>query len=317
MLTTPGIIITVSVLVAAGIALYESPQFRRWVNNSRRKVAFALYNLGDEIHPRDVPPEDISMTEEVGEAAEERRRKVREEIMQRRALLEARRRRQSSGAMVSFDSLVDKDGRLRSDLGDLEPTAQSTALDTGDSKAVLRHSGQPGPNALTEGRLQAQQELLETTSRDRLHLTLPSETSSHHPSESLVDLTPTSEVPDTDGVASFHSVRSPHEPLAQSEYFSTVSSNRSEADPSEYYYAYPNQSAQAPSNPFDHPQDHDISTASSVPGSLSHIGRELADASSDGTLSEWGHPTEGIATPASWSEVGSVVSSDDAHHHQA
>ncbi|KAL1969359.1 hypothetical protein VTN77DRAFT_9552 [Rasamsonia byssochlamydoides] len=308
-----GIIITVSVLVAAGIALYESPQFRRWVNNSRRKLAFALYNLGDEIHPRDVSPQDISMTEEVGEAAEERRRKAREEIMQRRALLESRRRRQSSSssAMVSFDSLVDKDGRLRSDL---EPTAQSTALETGDSKAVLRHTGQPGSDALTEGRLQAQRGLLEAMDRDRLRLTLSSETSSHHPSESLVDLTPTSEFPDAGAGAQVQSVRSPTE-LAQSEYFS-ITSNRSEADASEYYYAHPSQpDAQAQSNPFEHPHDDEISTISSVPGSLSHIPREMEDASSDGTLSEWGHPTEGVATPLSWSEVGSVISSDDGHHH--
>jgi hypothetical protein len=279
-------------------------------------VAVALYNLGDEIHPRDVSPQDISMTEEVGEAAEERRRKAREELMQRRAVLQARRK-QSSSTMTSFDSLVDEEGRLRSEtLDGLDPMAHSTALDTGDSKAVLRH-GQPGPDGLTEGRLQAQRELLDAMDRDRLHLTLPSETASHHPSESLVDLTPTSEFPETDAGASVHSIQSPHEPLAQSEYFSTASqgsSNHSEADFSEFYYAHPDPPAQAPSNPFHHPADRDISSTSSVAGSLSHI-RAATDASSDGTLSEWGHATDGIATPASWSEIGSEVSSDDDHHH--
>lgn len=63
-----GLVITVSALVAAGIAVYESPQFRQWVDNSRRKIAVALHNLGDEIQPRNATSparQDISMTEEV------------------------------------------------------------------------------------------------------------------------------------------------------------------------------------------------------------------------------------------------------------
>lgn len=311
--------------MAAGIAVYESPQFRRWVNQSRRKIATALYSLGDEIHPLDAVPQDISMTEEVGDAAAERRRKAREEIMQRKALMEARRRKQSSSTTVSFDSLVDKDGRLRADsVDDLEASvAQSTALDLSDSLPTQRHVAQPESDALTEGRLQAQHELLEAMDRDRLHLTLPS-VSSHHPSESLVDLTPTSEFPDTDLGASGQSVRSQRNPLVQSEYFSIPSqgsSNHSDVDASEYYYAHPNQplpvqhDSHSISNPFDQSQERVVSTASSVAGSLGHVPRELNDASSDGTLSDWGHVTDGIATPASWSEIGSVVSSDDGHHH--
>lgn len=320
-----GIIITVSVLVAAGIAVYESPQFRRWVDQSRRKLAGALYNLGDEIHPTDAVLQDISMTEEVGDAAAERRRKAREEIMQRKALMEARRRKPSSSTTVSFDSLVDKEGRLRAGSIDnlAASVAQSTALDSSDLKPTQRHVAPPESEALTEGRLQAQHELLEAMDRDRLHLELPS-VSSHHPSESLVDLTPTSEFPDTDLGTSGQSVRSPREPLLQSAYFSIPpqgSSNHSEADASEYYYAHPNQppaaqhGSQILSNPFEQSQERNVSSAPSVAGSLGHVSRELNDASSDGTLSEWGHATDGIATPASWSEIGSVVSSDDGHHH--
>lgn len=321
---TTGIIIGVSVLVAAGIAVYESPQFRRWVNQSRRKVAVALYNLGDEIHPREVHSEDISMTEDAGAAAQERRLHAREEIERRREFNQARRRStRSSGTAVSFDTLVDKDGRLKSEDGeddtrgiimnDDHATAQSTALDTSNLTSLHKRGGSPEPEALTDARLQAQHEMLEAMERDRLHLVLPSETSSHHPSESLIDLTPTSEFPESNQESTPNRGQ-----MENSEYFSVAnlsnSTHASEIGQSEYFYAHPNQSSlstssSVPANPF---VDHDVSTASSIPGSLEHVHDEL---SSD-TLSEWGQPTDGILTPASWSEVGSVISSDDEHHHQ-
>jgi hypothetical protein len=158
---------------------------------------------------------------------------------------------------------------------------------------------------------------MEAMEQDRLRLAMPlSEVSSHHPSESLVDLTPTSEFPDTDLGASTGSARGQ---MGQTEYFSIASiseaQNQTETQPSEYYYAHPSgPGVQSPEllhseDPF---QDGNVSIASSVPGSLSHVHDHV---SSDGTLSDWDHATDGVATPASWSEVGSVVSSDDGHHH--
>jgi hypothetical protein len=329
-----GIIIGVSVIVAAGIAVYESPQFQRWVQNSRRKIAMALHNLGDEISPSESSSilQDISMTEDPGEAAAERRNIAREELLRRREFMETRRRRQSSSSSssttaVSFDSLVDREGRLRSEAaeGDNEAvktttsTAQSTAVETADeTEMVQRRAVQPASSEpLTEGRLQAQRELMEAMEQDRLRLAIPaSEASSHHPSESLVDLTPTSEFPDTELGAS--AVSSARGQMNQSEYFSITSlpeaQNEAETQPSEYFYAHPSEPSvhsPEPSHPEDPFQDYNVSTASSVPGSLSHVQDEV---SSDGTMSEWDHATDGVATPASWSEVGSVISSDDGHH---
>ncbi|QKX62366.1 uncharacterized protein TRUGW13939_09525 [Talaromyces rugulosus] len=335
-----GIIIGVSVIVAAGIAVYESPQFQRWVQNSRRKIALALYNLGDEISPSESSSvlQDISMTEDPGEAAAERRNKAREELLRRREFMETRRRTQSSSSSssttaVSFDSLVDREGRLRSEAAERDneavntassSTAQSTAVEKADEtemvqrRAVQSSSSLSSSEPLTEGRLQAQRELMEAMEQDRLRLAMPaSEASSHHPSESLVDLTPTSEFPDTDlGASAVSSARGGQ--MNQSEYFSITSvpeaQNEAETRPSEYYYAHPSEPSvhsPEPSHPEDPFQDYNISTASSVPGSLSHVQDEV---SSDGTMSEWDHATDGVATPASWSEVGSVVSSDDGHH---
>jgi hypothetical protein len=289
-------------------------------------VAVALYNLGDEIHPREVQSQDISMTEEAGQAAQERRRKARDEIEQRREFNQARRRRstRSSSGAVSFDALVDKDGRLKSEdreedtrgiiENDDHAIAQSTALDTSNLASLHKRGGSPEPETLTNARLQAQHEMLEAIERDRLHLALPSETSSHHPSESLIDLTPTSEFPETN-----HETISNRGQMENSEYFSVAnlssSTHGSEIGQSEYFYTHPNQSSSStgssiPANPF---VEHDVSTTSSIPGSLEHVHDEL---SSDGTLSEWGQPTDGILTPASWSEIGSVISSDDEHLHQ-
>lgn len=266
------------------------------------------------------------MTEETSAAAEERRCQAREEIELRRELNQARRRRstRSSSAAVSFDALVDKDGRLKAEDGeddtrgivvnDDHATAQSTALDTGNSTSLHKRGGSSEPEALTNARLQAQHEMLEAMERDRLHLALPSETSSHHPSESLIDLTPTSEFPESN-----HEITSNRSQMENTEYFSVTnlsnSTHTSESGQSEYFYDHPNQSSSStsssiPANPF---VEHDVSTTSSIPGSLEHVHDEL---SSDGTLSEWGQPTDGILTPASWSEVGSVISSDDEHHHQ-
>ncbi|KAJ9201648.1 hypothetical protein DTO164E3_3541 [Paecilomyces variotii] len=319
-----GLIITVSVLVAAGIAAYENPQVRQWVSNSRRKIAVALHSLGDEIHPGDSRPEDISMTEEMGEAAEERRQRAREEIMRRGALLEARRRRKASSSSGTFDTLVDEHGNLKNDedLGILdEPLARSTAIYM-DLSEVSNRRGQSETRVNSEEQSQYQRDLLETAGRDRLRIAVPSEVSSNHPSEALVDLTPTSEFPEADaGWADHHAEQ---QPLTESEFFSAASrrssTNHSVDMESGFYYARPELLHDADNagiqSPFSDDQGHQrgISSASSIAGSLTHVHHDISDASSDGTLSDNGHLVDGISTPASWSEVGSVISGDDNHH---
>lgn len=316
-----GLVITVSVLVVVGVAVYESPQFKRWIEQRKRRRA--AYQQ----------PQDISMTEDLSEAAEERRRRAREEILQRRTLLEARRRTQSSsssgtGPARSFDSLVDKEGRLWAGLEVTETSAHSTGLETqahDAAQSVQRrqparddgHEGTTG-EGLTERRLREQQgELLNRMGRggQPLHIALPSD-SSHHPSESLVDLTPTSEFPDTDPLAaSTHSIRSAATSGEGYHRVSAVATPDSErrslangSDAAEH--------ADVRSNPFD--DNESIHTPASVTGSLSHISREMEQAS-EGTLSDWDRPSAGALTPTSWSEVGSAVSNEDWHgqgHHQ-
>ncbi|KAF2684211.1 hypothetical protein K458DRAFT_452002 [Lentithecium fluviatile CBS 122367] len=129
-----GLIIAASVLVAAGIAIYESPQVRQWVDQSRRKIAVALHSLGDEIQPR--------RSSESSDDFELRKRKREELVRRNRNELirrareegvavdldelarigredveraERRGRRTTSASERSFDELVGSDGMLRTD----------------------------------------------------------------------------------------------------------------------------------------------------------------------------------------------------------
>ncbi|CAL5871098.1 uncharacterized protein PFLUO_LOCUS5344 [Penicillium psychrofluorescens] len=309
-----GIIVTVSVLVAAGIAVYESPQFQQWVINSRRKIALALHHLGDEIQPPESASpfrEDISMTEETGEAAEERRRIARADIMHRGTLLEARRRaRDSQHPLESFDTLVDEDGKLvldgASDSG-TDHAANSTAVELGAQQPLWRGGKHnEAPENLPD--------------RDRLQVEIPGDTASNHPSESLLQYTPTSEtLGESTPFGSFSN--SPMRPQSPG---SASASSHTE----DHFYAHPDSVANpahqhglllADLDGLGHEPSqlqHDVSAAPSTAGSFSHVGN-LTDRSSEGTLSDLGDQSVGeAATPASWSEVGSVISNDDAGHHQ-
>lgn len=318
-----GAIITASVLVAAGIAVYQSPQFKHWLNNSRRKIALALHNVGDEIYPQNSrlsPGDDISMTEEVGEAAEERRRVAREEIMQRRTVLEERQRRNESQPLSSFDSIVDKDGTLKS--GGMKKTpdasASSTAVDVSGPQLYHRGGKHNEPSTPVQGPAEYQHGLPETTEKSG-HIDLPSNVSSNGPSSTLVDVTPTSEVPDAHAAP----VHGKPEDVAQSGYFSVASGRSSSAsehtnnEVPELFYAHPDDASNAShadfQSPFESAQDYEQLSAPSAAEDVGHIHETNADASSDGTLSDLGR--DSIATPNSWSEIGSVVS-DDYYEHQ-
>ncbi|KAF9693427.1 hypothetical protein EKO04_008772 [Ascochyta lentis] len=146
-----GLIIAASVLVAAGIAIYENPQVRQWVDQSRRKIAVALHSLGDDIQPRR-PSESSDDFEERKRRREELIRTNRNELIRRAreegiavdldelakigtedaALAEKRSR---ANRTKSFDELVGSDGMLRQD-------ATATGADT--SNNGLRKRGVAG-----------------------------------------------------------------------------------------------------------------------------------------------------------------------------
>ncbi|EKG14023.1 hypothetical protein MPH_08765 [Macrophomina phaseolina MS6] len=150
-----GAIIAASLIVAAGIAVYQNPQVQQWLDTRRRKIALALQNLGDEISP------PIQRNRNAREADEQRRRR---EDMIRRNRNELVRRAREEGVAVdldelarigedydekhgrrrgqSFDDLVNEHGMLRESAPEstLDEKAAATALDD-SAKQGLRHRG--------------------------------------------------------------------------------------------------------------------------------------------------------------------------------
>ncbi|KAM5469706.1 hypothetical protein MauCBS54593_004260 [Microsporum audouinii] len=326
-----GIVITVTVIVAAGIAAYESPEVKRWLDTSRRKIALALHSLGDGISPEKQCTslrDDISMTEATGLEAEERRRKAREEIMRRHALLTAKRRATSEGSMSSFDKLVDSEGRLKdTKVFDREPEkliSKSSAIDMPDMSRVIPVNVKQGdPNTTSQSmsvvipnidpdQCRALIENLQMGSSRAS--TLGSETPSHHPSESLINLTPTSEFPGTDFQASIH--------ISEQEIPVQDNTAHTEDGESDFYYAHPDHHNQATSQSeraiFDADSTHTAtsqpSSAPSIASNLSHIDNDPFESASDDSISDLGRSREEVYTPVSWSEVGSVISSNDGGH---
>ncbi|KAJ6783130.1 hypothetical protein PWT90_01428 [Aphanocladium album] len=51
-----GAVVAVSAVIATAIAIYESPELRRYTDDVRRRIAMALQSLGDGINPPDREP---------------------------------------------------------------------------------------------------------------------------------------------------------------------------------------------------------------------------------------------------------------------
>ncbi|KAF2639730.1 hypothetical protein P280DRAFT_470347 [Massarina eburnea CBS 473.64] len=140
-----GLIIAASVLVAAGIAIYESPQVRQWVDQSRRKIAVALQSLGDDIQPRRQSESENDFEERKRETGRRRRnelvRRAREEgvavdldelakIGREESLEMGRMQRGGNRASQnSFDDLVGSDGMLKRQ----RETAHTTGTENNDT----------------------------------------------------------------------------------------------------------------------------------------------------------------------------------------
>ncbi|KAL2830925.1 hypothetical protein BJY01DRAFT_226881, partial [Aspergillus pseudoustus] len=309
-----GIIIGVAALVAAGIAVYESPQFRRWVDNSRRKLATALHNLGDGVHPGEsgLPLQhDISMMEEVGPAAEERRRIAREDLRQRRSLLEERQKKRSNSSLGTFDTLVDKDGHLLGTSEQNPSMGNSTAVDMGASQPVqrARHSdiSPAEPTILYEA------DPVPENSGLKLSILTPRSRAS---TLSHGDFTPVSEVSHN-----MSELIVSRESVDEQRPESSLSSHTVGSLP-EVIYAHPESIAAGTPGDTRSPfsdleglrfaQDRPVTPPTpSTADNFSHI---AVDALSDGTLSDFEGSLGGAYTPASWSEIGSV-SSEEYHQH--
>ncbi|KAF2765388.1 hypothetical protein EJ03DRAFT_209188 [Teratosphaeria nubilosa] len=167
-----GIILSISVITALGIAVLENPQVQIWVEQQRQKIIELLRSIGEELDPesrrqaeafayerrtlatdaglrresdgareaaavatgraldgspgpvRRIPGRALSDLDE----ADERRRKGREYLARRNAqMIEMRERRKASSktegtftspSSISFDAMVDEEGKLKSAVTD-------------------------------------------------------------------------------------------------------------------------------------------------------------------------------------------------------
>ena len=309
--------------------MYENPQVRQWVDHSRRKIAIALYNLGDEIQPPRSQEDDASIREDGSPEAAERRRRAREELMERGRIMEERRRRQQEGATRarSFDELVDEKGALRQEVAE---EAKTTAVETTPGEETLRkrnvetqgaalgavlanpfademhadfgrdetleneerHVQQPSDSPAT---LPATSPLLrpETpTQAQGQHLLIDTDAISNHPSEQLVDLTPTT------------SASSAHVDLSELTTDAPAPSN----------YWSVSEWADNTESPFQLPQQIDVHDLDSVRTDRATSESESGDTfhtDSDGDLDLVSDLGEAASTQDSWTEVDSAVSEDD------
>ena len=308
-----GLILSLSLIFAAGAAAYENPEIKKWVDENRRKIAQALYQLGDELapQPRRPVPVDVSTQEDNSPEAVERRQRAREEILERGRFLEERRRsdRANSGRPMSFDDLVHKDGSLRQDgpEGAISTATEPVAGDSG-----LRHRHDPlsvsVPSA-GEDSSQAGPASQDTTPATPLSPPVPPKPAAYKAQPLLIS------VDDSPSLASDE-----HASLTPTTSTSSASADFLDSDaeqersqPDQYMpvgeWAH-HQSVQSLDSFHSPPASLSRSSTPtlenvSVADSLEHVsqaGTEDADA-----VSEF---EEGINTPSTWTEVGSQFSGE-------
>ncbi|MCJ1431490.1 hypothetical protein MMC27_000843 [Xylographa pallens] len=327
-----GIILSISILLAAGFAVYENPQVRQWVDETRQKIAIALHSLGDEINPPRSPRSgsaDASTREDDSPEAAERRRRAREEILERGRVMEERRRLRSGQVSrgMSFDDLVDEEGRLKKEAEneanttaaqinlDDEGLRKRTAVVSEDSLRAAMSGMLANPFAdekHMDSQMQDVSNSVESPQYSRAstatlsgaslaanpvhfeqeHQTIlvDTETTSNHPSELLVDLTPTTSNSSAHNDLSELSTETPQ----QMNYFSV---NEWAENSTASFYSPPQSDA-------GHNEGEEGVAAASDAGTGEHV-ENMSDVDMVSDVSE------GSYTPSSWTEVGSVVSEED------
>ncbi|KAL8758275.1 MAG: hypothetical protein Q9199_001628 [Rusavskia elegans] len=352
-----GIIVSISLLLAAGLAVYEHPQVKQWVDDSRRKIAFALHNLGDDLEPpsssRRNSSQDASTREDNGAEAAERRRKARQDILERGRKMEERRRAKqaSSAKSNSFDDLVDDEGKLKHDATQATtsaaethaeqiglrnryteaqglasgtafanpfadeahtqdlysataPVVKSSQRSRASSTATLPASPAPPPVPPKDPLDPVRSELTSRTQQPH-RLLIDTDDVSNHPSEALVDLTPTTSASSMAADLSELDQQSHPSNHSQSNFWSVHEWAENNSAPAQFYT--PPRSEVAPAYEEGEREEERSSDRDerSETGSGEDISR-IESVSDMDVMSQ----VSGMSTPGSWTELGSQVSED-------
>ncbi|KAL0933115.1 uncharacterized protein CTRU02_212078 [Colletotrichum truncatum] len=360
-------VIAVTVAVAAAIAIYESPELRRYADDIRRRIAVALHSLGENIDPQERPPmfnrpedaqgflESRGRAEAGVEADDETRRRQREELLYWNALHIAKKEKEKIEAEIaeskelppapsrgkSFDDFLQQD--INSEKGTF--VFNTGAHVRGDDEGLVRRrpEGVRGLNSslyanpfadehqidqdelttaeesshISPGRDEALSDIYSATTRDAderprdIAAVIP-------PMPALVDV--------TEGTSQSSKSATLERELEADEYMTAGQESREEAyasiqawaqgsSPSNFYSPLP-LSPPVPMSEAELVSDGELTPTDSA--SLAGSGEDVANDAASSKAGETGRyydvlsESEGMMTPASWSEVGSVVSENDA-----
>jgi hypothetical protein len=314
------------------------------LNQSRRKIAHSLHNLGDDDEQRHAlsrsrSSNDASTREDDSPEATELRRRARAELYDKARALEALKRRlqrDGRGAgtarrAASFDDFVDEEGRLHEKTP--VATTSATAMEHGDglrkrnavaagaalgAAAANPFADEMGMDLSEKSEVpqasrasivefpptRESRESTATLQEDNAGMVVDTDVASPTAgSDLLLDLTPTtSTVPSSFPFTAADTPRSPS-PIQENENQTVRTDFRSvhewaEASSASFYSA-------PESEPSTSADDHTSYSGSQTPSIVDDADERLSHAE---VMSEIG----GISTPESWTEVGSMISDEDA-----
>ncbi|KAI0172264.1 hypothetical protein GGR52DRAFT_461473 [Hypoxylon sp. FL1284] len=360
-------IIAASVAVATAVAIYESPELQRMANDLRRRIAFALRSLGDNISPEERRnlfnrPEDaegflrsrgIDINELDVDADDETRRRQREELMYWNAVREekigtARKDDEKMGssppqsATPSFDDFMRQDdnaekGTYVFHTGSDARNTEGTVRRRGEGARGLSRSVFANPfsdehgiddfvsfeNSLMDPEKDEQESDIYSTSTQVGKKDEASQSASQSSTPQLIKV-------EEETATQTPSVQTPAEPsereLEPNEYmtagqddrndvFSSIQAWTQDASTASFYSPLPVSPAASVSEP------EMISEGMLTPvdsASLAGSGEDIGDEAASARSGAGSRPydvmsdDEGMMTPASWTEVGSVVSEGEA-----
>ncbi|KJZ79195.1 hypothetical protein HIM_01346 [Hirsutella minnesotensis 3608] len=357
-----GAVVAVSVAVATAMAIYESPELRRYADDVRRRIAYALHSIGDGIdapyrEPRFNRPEDADgfMLSRRGPGAEagvdaddETRRRQRDELLYWNRLRLEKMDKESEPQSVpqlaqrpagvtrgpSFDDFLQQDNTAEEGSYVFNTGADVRAPQDGlrqrGAAAALYANPFADENCIGNDELSEMEARQDTPVKEEALSDIYSATTRQtddyrsatmEPSPVLVD---TTDVPkphnQTESVATLDRV------LADDEFMSAGQEDREEAyasiqawaqDSSRNFYSPLPVTPAAPMSEPELISDGQLTPTDSV--SLVGSGEDVANDANSSRAGDAERPydvlseSEGMLTPASWSEIGSVVSESEGH----
>ncbi|KAF7548581.1 hypothetical protein G7Z17_g6973 [Cylindrodendrum hubeiense] len=364
-LVATGAVVAVTVAVATAVAIYESPEVRRYADDVRRRVAFALHAMGDGINPahrepRFNRPEDAEGfmesrrgvgAEDGVDADEETRRRQREELLYWNSLrLEKEKEKEKEmeeGAGQERPALTN--GRRRGSSFDdflrQDESAEqgayvfNTGTDARGGMEGLRHRGDGSRGFSSiyanpfadENHIEAQDlddmetsnisptkdeisDIYSVTTRDDEKTPVTPE-----PVPALVDIESTPARSESASTATVDRELGPDEFMTagqedRHEAYASIQAWAQNSSP-DFYSPLP----VTPTAPISEPEvisEGQLTPTDSVSlvGSADDVANDI-QSSRDGETGRYYDvmsESSGMATPASWSEVGSVISESDA-----